>query len=85
MRRRYKITNIGFLGGTKKEIVEFILESNKDSGACIITSARHSGMGGQQRRHHGRENRPMGAVQQGLPCVWNGQPAPHTETTALGV
>lgn len=39
MRRRYKITNIGFLGGTKKEIVEFILESNKDSGACIITSA----------------------------------------------
>lgn len=39
MRRRYKITNIGFLGGTKKELVEFILESNKDSGACIITSA----------------------------------------------
>lgn len=39
MRRRYKIINVGFLGGTKKEIVEFILESNKDSGACIITSA----------------------------------------------
>ena len=39
MRRRYKITNVGFLGGTKKEIVEFILESNKDSRACIITSA----------------------------------------------
>lgn len=85
MRRRYKITNVGFLGGTKKEIVEFILESNKDSGACIITSARHPGMGGQQRRHHCCKNRQVGTVQQGLPCVWNGQPVPHIEAAALGV
>ena len=45
----------------------------------------HLGMGGQQRRLHGRENRPMGTFQQGLPCVWNGQPVPHIEAAVLGV
>lgn len=39
MRKRYKISGLDFLGGSQQEVVRFILDSRKDSGACLVTSA----------------------------------------------
>ena len=59
------------------------LWGRKVSDLAFYRVCIHPGMGGQQRWVHCRENRPVGAIQQGLSCVWNSQPESHTEAAAL--